>query len=86
MMKRGRNKMNADGLYPLPIGMKIVFSIVIMLLEIVLWHTVIYYFTHTKELEKRYWGKNRKWLEGQIGSCVIAGMALIVLAIMVLRI
>jgi hypothetical protein len=78
--------MNAAGLYPLPISLKIIFAIVIMLLEIPLWYTVVYYFAHTKELQKRYWGKNRKWLEEQIGRCIVAGIGLIVMAVIVLRI
>lgn len=78
--------MNADGLYPLPIGLKIIFAIAILLLEIPLWYMVVYYFAHTKELQKRYWGKNRKWLEEQVGRCIIAGIALIAFAVMILRI
>jgi hypothetical protein len=78
--------MNADGLYPLPIGAKIIFVIVIALLEFPLWYMVVYYFAHTKELQKRYWGKNRRWLEDQIGKCIIAGIGLIVFAVIILRI
>ena len=78
--------MNADGLYPLPIGLKIIFAFVIILLELPLWYMVIHYFTHTKEMQKRYWGKNRKWLEEQIGRCIVSAIGLIILAVMVLSI
>lgn len=73
-------------LYPLPLGFKIVFGICILALEIPLWRMVVIYFTHTKELERRYWGKNRKWMEEQVGRAIIAGIALIIFAVIVLKV
>ena len=55
---------------------KILLTVALALLEIAALYPVIFYFRHTKELQKRYWGKNRKWLEDQISRCVIAGMAI----------